>query len=85
VRAGGLAMGLCRGLQEGITDRRICDIINEPTMKALAIYSLLAVIAFVIYSAYYAIVGDNSPFWTIILVICLPVIAFASIYLVKKR
>jgi len=54
-------------------------------MKILAIYTLLAMVVFVIYSAYYAIAGDNSPFWIIVIVICLPVIVFASVYLLSKR
>jgi hypothetical protein len=54
-------------------------------MKGLAIYTIIALIGFSIYSVYYAIVGDNAPFWIIILVACLPVIVFASIYLIKNR
>jgi hypothetical protein len=54
-------------------------------MKGLAIYTVIALIGFSIYSAYYAIVGDNAPFWIIILVACLPAIVFASIYLIKNR
>jgi len=53
-------------------------------MKALAIYTALAMIAFIVYSLYFAIVGDNTPFWIIILVLCLPVMAFALIYLLRK-
>lgn len=54
-------------------------------MKGLAIYSLVTLVGFSIYSIYFAIVGDNSPFWLIILVACLPVIAFALLYLTGKR
>ena len=53
-------------------------------MKGLAIYTLVAMTAFVLYSLYYALVGDNSPFWIIILVACLPVLVFASIYLIRR-
>lgn len=54
-------------------------------MKGLAIYTIVALTGFLIYSMYYAIVGDNAPFWTIIVIACLPVIAFASMYLIKNR
>jgi len=40
--------------------------------------------AFIIYSIYFAVMGDNAPFWIIILIACLPVIAFASMYLIKR-
>jgi hypothetical protein len=50
-------------------------------MKGLAIYTIIALTGFSIYSAYYAIVGDNAPFWIIAIIACMPVIAFASIYL----
>jgi hypothetical protein len=54
-------------------------------MKALAIYTIIALTGFSIYSIYYAVVGDNAPFWTIIVIASLPVIVFASIYLGKNR
>jgi hypothetical protein len=54
-------------------------------MKGLAIYTIIALTGFSIYSIYFAVVGDNAPFWTIILIACLPVIAFASIYLIRKH
>ena len=54
-------------------------------MKVLAIYTIIALSGFVIYSLYYAIVGDNSPFWILTSVLCVPVIAFAIIYLVKNH
>ncbi len=54
-------------------------------MKVLALYTLAAMIAFVIYSMYFAVVGDNAPFWIIIVIACLPVIAFTSIYLIKNN
>ena len=54
-------------------------------MKALAIYTIIALSGFAIYSIYYAIAGDNAPFWVIMIIGCLPIIAFASIYLSKKR
>jgi hypothetical protein len=54
-------------------------------VKGLAIYTVGALTAFSIYSIYYAAVGDNAPFWIILVVGCLPVIVFASIYLAKKR
>jgi hypothetical protein len=54
-------------------------------MKGLAIYTLVAMIVFIVYSLYYAVVGDNAPFWIIIVIACLPVIAFASVYLLRKR
>jgi len=54
-------------------------------MKGLAIYTIVALTGFIIYSLYYAVVGDNAPFWIILAIGCLPVIIFASIYLGKKR
>ena len=54
-------------------------------MKGLAIYTVVALTGFSIYSIYYAVVGDNAPFWTILVIGCLPIILFASIYLAKKR
>ena len=54
-------------------------------MKGLALYTLIALTGFSIYSIYYAVVGDNSPFWTIIVIAGLPVIAFALLYLVRKH
>jgi hypothetical protein len=54
-------------------------------MKGLAIYSLIALIGFSIYSIYYAVAGDNSPFWIIIVIAGLPVIAFALFYLIRKH
>ena len=54
-------------------------------MKIFAIYTIIAMAAFSVYSIYYAVVGDNAPFWTLIVIACLPVIAFASIYLMRKR
>ncbi|MCX5997252.1 MAG: hypothetical protein NTV42_06545 [Chloroflexi bacterium] len=54
-------------------------------MKGLAIYSLIVLSAFSIYSIYFAIIGDNAPFWIIILITCLPAIAFASLYLIRKH
>lgn len=50
-------------------------------MKGLALYTAIAPTGFLIYSVYYAVAGDNTPFWTIIAVACLPVIVFATIYL----
>ena len=54
-------------------------------MKGLAIYTIIALASFSIYSIYYAVVGDNAPFWIIILIACLPVVVFALIYLTKNR
>ena len=54
-------------------------------MKGLAIYTIIALTGFSIYSIYFAAVGDNAPFWIIIVIACLPVTAFALIYLVRKR
>ena len=54
-------------------------------MKGLALYTIIALSAFTIYSIYFAVVGDNSPFWITISIACLPVIAFALIYLIKKH
>ena len=54
-------------------------------MKGLAIYTLIALIGFSIYSIYYAVAGDNAPFWITIVIACLPAIAFALIYLVRKH
>jgi hypothetical protein len=53
-------------------------------MKTLAIYTIIALTGFSIYSIYFAVVGDNAPFWIAIVIVCLPVIAFASIYLIKR-
>ena len=53
-------------------------------MKGLAIYSIVALAGFSIYSLYYALAGDNAPFWFMLVIGCLPVIVFASIYLSKK-
>jgi hypothetical protein len=57
----------------------------EATMKGLAIYAIIALTGFSIYSIYYAVVGDNAPFWTILVIASLPIIVFASIYLIRKR
>jgi hypothetical protein len=54
-------------------------------MKGLAIYTVLALVIFSIYSMYYAIVGDNAPFWIILVIASLPIIVFALIYLIKKH
>lgn len=54
-------------------------------MKGLALYTIIALTGFSIYSIYYAVVGDNAPFWTILVIASLPVIVFASIYLIKNR
>ena len=54
-------------------------------MKGLAIYTVIALTGFSIYSLYFAVAGDNAPFWITVLIACLPVIAFASIYLLKNR
>ncbi len=54
-------------------------------MKALAIYTIIALSGFSIYSIYFAVAGDNAPFWIIIVIASLPVIAFASLYLVRKH
>ena len=54
-------------------------------MRSLAIYTIIVLTGFSIYSIYYAVAGDNAPFWIIVLVACLPVIVFASIYLLNKR
>ena len=54
-------------------------------MKGLAIYTIVALTGFSIYSIYYAVVGDNAPFWTILVIASLPIIVFASIYLRKNR
>ena len=50
--------------------------------STLAIYTIVALTGFSIYSFHFAVAGDNAPFafFFIILVACLPVIAFASIY-----
>lgn len=54
-------------------------------MKGLAIYTMAALGGFAIYSIYFAIIGDNSPFWVAISIACLPAIVFAALYLTKKR
>ena len=54
-------------------------------MKALAIYTLVTLAVFTVYSLYFASVGDNSPFWLAISILCLPSIAFALLYLAGKR
>jgi heme exporter protein D len=54
-------------------------------MKVLAIYSIIALSGFSIYSIYFAMAGDNSPFWIAIAIACLPVIAFALFYLIRKH
>jgi len=54
-------------------------------MKALSIYTIIALSGFAIYSVYFAVMGDNSPFWIITSVACVPVVAFAIIYLVKNH
>ena len=54
-------------------------------MKALAIYTIIALSGFSIYSIYFAVIGDNSPFWIIASVACVPVIVFAFIYLVNNH
>jgi hypothetical protein len=53
-------------------------------MKALAIYTIIALTGFSIYSIYFAVVGDNAPFWITIVIASLPVIVFASIYLIRR-
>ena len=64
---------------------KLLDYNSEATMKGLAIYTIVALTGFSIYSLYYAIVGDNAPFWIILVLGCIPVIVFASIYLSKNR
>jgi len=59
--------------------------IRKPVMKGLAIYSAIALSGFSIYSVYFAVVGDNSPFWIAAAIACLPAIAFALLYLVRKH
>jgi len=59
--------------------------VSKPMMKALAIYSLIALAVFSIYSIYFAVAGDNSPFWLTISIACLPAIAFALLYLLRKH
>jgi hypothetical protein len=54
-------------------------------MKGLALYTLVALTGFTIYSIYYAVVGDNSPFWLALSIACLPIMAFALLYLVRKH
>jgi hypothetical protein len=54
-------------------------------MKGLAIYCLVALLFFSIYSLFYAVKGDNSPFWIIVLIACLPILVFTLIYLIRKR
>jgi len=54
-------------------------------MKTLAIYTIIALSGFAIYAIYFAVIGDNSPFWIITSVACVPVIVFALIYLVKNH
>ncbi len=53
-------------------------------MKGLAIYTIVALVGFSIYSIYYAVVGDNAPFWIILIIASVPIIIFASIYLGKN-
>lgn len=57
----------------------------KPMMKGLAIYTAVALGGFAIYSVYYAVAGDNSPFWITLAIGCLPAVAFASIYLARKH
>ena len=57
---------------------------SKSWLKALAVYTLIAMIVFIAYSLYFAVVGDNSPFWIIIVVLCSPVILFAYVVLSKK-
>jgi len=52
-------------------------------MKGLAIYTIIALSGFSIYSIYFAVAGDNSPFWITISIACLPVIAFALLFLIR--
>ena len=52
--------------------------------KGLALYTLIVLTCFAVYSIFYAIVGDNAPFWILIAILCVPVIAFAAICLRKK-
>jgi hypothetical protein len=54
-------------------------------MKGLALYTTVALVGFSAYSLYYAIAGDNAPFWIILVMGCIPIIVFASIYLGTKR
>jgi hypothetical protein len=54
-------------------------------MKGLAIYTVVALTGFSIYSIYYAVVGDNAPFWAILVIASVPVILFALIYLITNR
>jgi hypothetical protein len=54
-------------------------------MKGLAIYTIVALVGFSAYSLYYAIVGDNAPFWIILVMGCIPIIVFASIFVGKKH
>jgi hypothetical protein len=58
---------------------------GKSMLKGLAVYTVIALSGFSIYSIYFAVIGDNSPFWIIISIACLPVIAFALIYLIRKH
>jgi len=59
--------------------------VRKPVMKGLALYTLIALTGFSIYSIYFALAGDNAPFWVISSALCLPVIAFALLFLIKKH
>ena len=54
-------------------------------MRWLAVYTIIAAIGFIAYSAYYAVVGDNSPFWIIAITLNLPVLVFAVLFLNKAK
>jgi len=54
-------------------------------MKWLAIYTAIIGIVFSLASIYYAVVGDNAPLWTIVFVLSLPIIVFATVYLSRNK
>jgi len=54
-------------------------------MRWLAFYTIIIATVFCIYSLYYAVIGDNSPFWIVIVVLNIPIIVFASLYLFKTK
>ena len=52
-------------------------------MKGLAIYTAIIGIFFAVSAIYYAVVGDNSPLWTLIFFLSVPIVIFAALCICK--
>jgi len=54
-------------------------------MKWLAVLVIIIAAVFCLYSAYFAIAGDNSLFWLIVIVLNIPVLIFVILYLTGRK